>query len=319
MLGASGNLEAPDRCCKGPRDDFSRKLRAGVAAVVLWIAGLAITDAPDTLTDKTDAQILGVYQHHANNILFGSWLFMLGCVFFLWFAGTLRGRMAEAEGGRHTFTGIAYGAAVAATVFGVGTMAGPVAVAINKNDVSAAPAGALTHIDDLFFVGAELTLVAMFAAAALVAFRTVPDGADLRRPHLDARHDLHADAPEPRQRADRAGGDVARARAPRYAALRGARSSAGQSSGLIIRWSQVRVLAGPLRSPRGCAARTRSHGGNRRFPPWALFPRPVGRLCRQHSRCKADVPMPRPPGRSRRRMENGKRPPENDGVAHLPR
>jgi hypothetical protein len=145
---------------------------AGVVAVVLWIAGLAITDAPDTSTDKTDAQILSVYQHHANSILFGSWLFMLGCVFFLWFAGTLRGRMEEAEGDRHTFTGIAFGAAVAATVFGVGTMAGPMAVAINKNDVSAATAGALTHVDDLFFVGAELTLIAMFAAVAVVAFST---------------------------------------------------------------------------------------------------------------------------------------------------
>jgi hypothetical protein len=56
---------------------------AGVAAVALWIAGLAITDAPDTSTHRTDAQILAVYQHHANNVIVGSWLFMLGCVFFL--------------------------------------------------------------------------------------------------------------------------------------------------------------------------------------------------------------------------------------------
>jgi hypothetical protein len=145
---------------------------AGVAAVALWIAGLAITDAPDTSTHRTDAQILAVYQHHANNVIVGSWLFMLGCVFFLWFAGTLRGRMAEAEGGRNTFTGIAFGGAVAATVFGVGTAAGPLAVAINTNHVSAATAGALTHVDDLFLVGAELTLVALFAAAGVVAFHT---------------------------------------------------------------------------------------------------------------------------------------------------
>jgi hypothetical protein len=51
-------------------------------------------------------------------------------------------------------------------------MAGPVAVAINKNDVSAATAGALTHIDDLFFVGTEMTLIALFAAAGVIAFRT---------------------------------------------------------------------------------------------------------------------------------------------------
>jgi hypothetical protein len=80
--------------------------------------------------------------------------------------------MAEAEGGRNTFTGIGFGGAVAVTVFGVGTAAGPLAVAINKNHVSAATAGALTHVDDLFFVGAELTLVALFAAAGVVAFHT---------------------------------------------------------------------------------------------------------------------------------------------------
>jgi hypothetical protein len=145
---------------------------AGVVAVALWIAGLAITDAPDTSTHKTDAQILAVYRHHSNAVLLGSWLFMLGCVFFLWFVGTLRGRMQEAEGGRATFSGIAFGGAVAATVFGVGTMAGPVAVVINKNHVSAATAGALTHTGDLFFVGAEITLVALFVAAGVVAFRT---------------------------------------------------------------------------------------------------------------------------------------------------
>jgi hypothetical protein len=51
-------------------------------------------------------------------------------------------------------------------------MGGPVAVAINKNHVSAATAGALTHTVDLFFVGIEMALIAMFAAAAVVAFRT---------------------------------------------------------------------------------------------------------------------------------------------------
>jgi hypothetical protein len=116
--------------------------------------------------------MLAIYQHNANRILVASWLFMLGCVCFLWFAGALRARMTEAEGGRHTFTGITFGAAVASVVFAIGTMAGPVAVAINKKHVSAATAGALTHISDMFFVGAELTLIAMFAAAAVVAFRT---------------------------------------------------------------------------------------------------------------------------------------------------
>jgi hypothetical protein len=145
---------------------------AGVAAVVLWIVGLALTKTPDTSSHKTDAQILSVYQHNANRILLASWLFMLGCVCFVWFAGMLRSRMAEAEGGRTTFTAIAFGAAIGAAAFGIAQMGGPVAVAINKNDVSAATAGALTHTVDLFFVGIEMALIAMFAAAAVVAFRT---------------------------------------------------------------------------------------------------------------------------------------------------
>jgi hypothetical protein len=166
-----------DRWSRGPVPGSVSRLErlsplAGVAAVVLWIVGLALTKTPDTSSDKTDAQILGVYQHHTDRILVASWLFMLGCVCFVWFAGMLRTRMAEAEGGGTTFTAIAFAAAIGAAAFGIAQMAGPVAIAINKNHVSAATAGALTHTVDLFFVGIEMALIAMFAAAAVVAFRT---------------------------------------------------------------------------------------------------------------------------------------------------
>ena len=89
---------------------------AGVAAVALWIVGLAVNDAPDTSTKKIDAAILGVYQNHSNQILVASWLFTLGCVLFIWFAGTLRARLAEVEGGPATFSALAFGGAVAAAV-----------------------------------------------------------------------------------------------------------------------------------------------------------------------------------------------------------
>jgi hypothetical protein len=145
---------------------------AGVVAVALWIVGIALQKAPDTSSDKTDADILSVYQHHSNQILVSSWLFMLGCVFFIWFAGQLRSRLAETEGGTNTFATIAFGAAVASAALGILLMGGPVAVAINKNDVSPATAGALTHIGDAFFVGVEMTLIAMFVAVAVIALRT---------------------------------------------------------------------------------------------------------------------------------------------------
>src|SRR5439155_60854 len=55
----------------------------------------------------------------------------------------------------------------------------------------------------------------------------------------------------------------------------GARSSVGQSSGLIIRWSQVRVLAGPLTRisrmrSKGVRGRRRGRSGCR---PWEFSPR----------------------------------------------
>jgi len=145
---------------------------AGVAAVALWIVGLAISDAPDTSTNKTDAEILSVYQHHSNQIIAASWLFMLGCVCFFWFAGMVRSRLVEAENGTNTFSTLAFGGAVAAAVFGIGTMGGQMAVAINKNDVSPATAGALTHLSDAFFIGVEMTLIVLFVAVAVASFRT---------------------------------------------------------------------------------------------------------------------------------------------------
>jgi hypothetical protein len=145
---------------------------AGVGAVVLWVVGLLMSEAPTTQTKQTDAHILSIYQQHTNSILLGSWLFMLGGVLFIWFMGAFRTRLAEAEGGPRTFSTIAFAGGVASAIFAIGTVGGPMAVAINKNDVSAATAGALTYLGDAFFVGAELTMIVLWAAAALLALKT---------------------------------------------------------------------------------------------------------------------------------------------------
>lgn len=102
----------------------------------------------------------------------GGWLFMLGCVSFVWFAGILRSRLAAAEGGTTTFTTLAFGGAVAGAVFGMLTAAGDVAAGINKNDISAATAGTLHRGSEAFFVGAELALILFFAGSAIVVLQT---------------------------------------------------------------------------------------------------------------------------------------------------
>src|SRR4051795_10723118 len=69
---------------------------AGALAVVLWILGLVVTNS---FSDKipgnpSDAQLLTWIKGNTNSILLGGWLWMLGCLAFVWFAAILRGRLA---------------------------------------------------------------------------------------------------------------------------------------------------------------------------------------------------------------------------------
>ena len=61
-------------------------LLAAPLAVVCWIVGLVVTN---TFSDKipdhaTDEQLLSWVQGNTNSILFGGWLFMIGCLALVW-------------------------------------------------------------------------------------------------------------------------------------------------------------------------------------------------------------------------------------------
>jgi hypothetical protein len=149
-------------------------LLPAVLSVALWIAGLVVINS---FSDKiphnpTDGQLLTWVQGNQNSITSGSWLWMVGCLSFLWFAALLRPRLAEAEGGSRTYTALAFAGAAAATVFGILMQAGDLASAINQDSISASTAGTLHNISDMFFVGGELALIPFFAGVAVVAFRT---------------------------------------------------------------------------------------------------------------------------------------------------
>ena len=147
-------------------------LVTGPLAVALWIAGIIVAEGmTDHLSSKaSDPQILVWLQHNKNPTLLGGWLFMTGCIAFLWFAGILRARLAEAEGDTHTLSTIAFAGAAAATVFGIGTQS-DIAAAINDTEISPATAGMFHHLGDLFFVGAEISMIVPLLAVAILAFR----------------------------------------------------------------------------------------------------------------------------------------------------
>ncbi len=146
----------------------------GVAAVLLWVLGLVVSDGlSSSLSDDAgDRQILAWVQGNTNKILSGGWLFMIGCLFFIWFAGILRGRLVAAEGDTATVSSIAFAGAVATAIFGLGIPAGDIDAAINKGSISPATAGALHHLGDAFFVGAELSAIVLLVGVAVLVFRT---------------------------------------------------------------------------------------------------------------------------------------------------
>lgn len=156
-------------------DRFQRaNALTGFAAVALWIVGLVVYQGlTSNLSDKaSDQQTLTWVQGNANKILLGGWLVLLGWLCFVWFCATLRGYLLTAEGSTGTLSSIVLAGGLGAALFGMLMPLGDMSLAIDKNDVGPATAGALHHSTDMFFVGAELAAILLVVAAALVAFRT---------------------------------------------------------------------------------------------------------------------------------------------------
>jgi hypothetical protein len=146
---------------------------SGVLAVVLWIVGIVVQESGAGAADgASDAEYLARIQDDANTILTGGWLFMLGCLAFLWFAVVLRSRMVEADPGNRMFADVAFVGAVAAAAFGMLTPGGEIAAAISSDDISASTAGALSTIGDAFFVAAEVSAILLMLGTAAYALRT---------------------------------------------------------------------------------------------------------------------------------------------------
>ena len=145
---------------------------AGLAAVVLWVAGLALETLHGPSQHAGNAAILGYYKGHTDTILLGGWLFMIGCLAFLCLVAALRPGLEQATGTASPLPSLALvGAGIAATL-GMLTAGTDVAGAIDKSEIGPATAATLHHLLDLFFVGAELAAIVPVAAIGVIAWRT---------------------------------------------------------------------------------------------------------------------------------------------------
>ena len=147
----------------------------GVAAVVLWILGVIVSESDTPDQDAPGAEIAEYFADKEGTIFVGAGLFCLGSALFIWFLGSLAAHFRRAgDNGRLVTVMVSGGVATAATLALVTapSVAGALAVENLDRTLDPATAETLWVMGDGFFVVAELLAVALLAAAALLILRT---------------------------------------------------------------------------------------------------------------------------------------------------
>jgi hypothetical protein len=148
----------------------------GAAAVVLWVAGVLVIGGghlgfPGGLPEESASDVLAFYVADADRVMAGSWAFMLGALSFLWFTGRLSTTLAGGTSGPSVDSGtrLASGAGALTGVLLLLCAAAGLVPALAGQTLDAAAAQAVDGIGGVFFIGAEMTAVAMLASLALLA------------------------------------------------------------------------------------------------------------------------------------------------------
>ena len=79
----------------------------GIVAVAFWFAGVLILQGPADQPDQdaSPARALLFFKQEDSAILLGTFLFMVGTLFFLWFLGLVRKQLFSHESAGHRLTG----------------------------------------------------------------------------------------------------------------------------------------------------------------------------------------------------------------------
>lgn len=164
---------------QGPGDvtggwsDERLALLAGVAVLVLGIAGLVVWEGPADRPelDAPPGVILG-YFGDRDTVILGGFLLMLSALSFVWFAGALRAVLLRAEGGAGRLSAIGFGGGIAAAAFMLALPASNLAGALFAEQMS--PEGAQTFylFGDAFLYPAAMAAAVLIAATGIVALRT---------------------------------------------------------------------------------------------------------------------------------------------------
>lgn len=146
----------------------------GIAAVILWIAGVVVLQGPahQPPSDASGVRALHFFQDHTGTILVGTTLYALGTLFFLWFLGLIRAQLGPAEGGERRLSSIAYAAGIAMAICLLLTPAAHAAGAMNNLGLSPDAAQVYLGINTGFYWAAGLAGTVFLLAFALVSLAT---------------------------------------------------------------------------------------------------------------------------------------------------
>lgn len=134
---------------------------AGAAALIFERGGISPATPP--------AEITAFFARNGTAQLQESLLFCAGAMALLWFVGTLRGFLAEAEGGKGRLSAVVFGAAVSQITVNVVAQAFQIGLATTpRGEVPAA----LVALANAVFLLANLPLAVMLLAVGVVSWRT---------------------------------------------------------------------------------------------------------------------------------------------------
>lgn len=143
----------------------------GIVAVAFWVAGVLVLQGPADQPDQdaSPARALAFFKLEDGAILLGTFLLMVGTLFFFWFLGIVRTRLVAAEGGSHRLSSVAFAAGVATAICLLLMPAVHATGAINNENLSPDAAQVYLGINVAFFYAAELAAALFLLAFGLVS------------------------------------------------------------------------------------------------------------------------------------------------------
>ena len=144
----------------------------GIAFAILMVVAFSVQGILPQ-ADAPQAEIVEFFSTFHNDVMGGVVMRVAAGLFFLWFIGTLRSVLAEAERGTARLANVAFGAGILMLAAGMGAMATLASIAYNaERGVDPDFASSMMAMTHIFFVGGAMGMAWLLFATSLVVVRT---------------------------------------------------------------------------------------------------------------------------------------------------